>query len=1386
MEVSQGEIEGWEARYPALRDVWPLTPLQSGLLFHTLLTGDAETDAYQVQLTFQLTGRTDPQRMRAAGQALLDRHANLRSAFVPHGGSGWVQLVTEGVELPWSERDLRHLPEAERLAELEAFLAEDHTVHFDPATPPLLRLALVRMTDDHSELVLTAHHALFDGWSIPVLIQDLLRLYGVSGGASALPQVRGYRDFLVWLDGQDQDAASRAWAAELEGVDEPTLLAPVAPAGTSRAATGFGHVDVTLPEADAQLVARRAGELGVTVNTLVQGAWALLLGQLTGRQDVVFGATVSGRPSAVDGVDSMVGMFINTLPVRVPLSPHVTLAGLMTEIQGRQAALMEHHHHGLTDIQRSTGLQTLFDTLVVFESYPADGAALAEANEAAGLTCTGIRPFSTTHYPLMLAADLDPHLRVTLQYQDGVFDRPYIESIAQRFGTVLRRLVTESGRTLAEVDLLTPEERDHLLTGLNETAEPVPDITLAEIFEQQVARTPDATALISGELTLTYAELNRRANRLAHWLVGRGVRPESRVAVALPRSAEQLVALLAVTKAGGAWLPVDPAYPADRIAFLLQDAEPMLLLTTSEFAGSIPAGIPTGVLDDPDPAARPDSGSEANPTDDDRPVALDPRHPAYVIYTSGSTGLPKGVVVPHTPLAALARTEIERFQVTAESRVLAITSPSFDISVMEWLVAFAAGATLVVPPGRQVGEALAATLADAEISVGLIATATLATVPPGRFPHLRTLGVGGEAVPPGIVENWSPDRRLINGFGPTETTCVATLSDPLTADGGAPPIGRAVLNTRLYVLDAWLRPVPLGVAGELYIAGRGLSRGYLDRHSLTAERFVADPFGEPGTRMYRTGDQVRRRPDGQLDYLGRIDDQVKIRGFRIEPGEIASVLDTHPRVAQAAVLALAGRTAAMGKRLVGYVVPRDGDVGPGQLRAFLAERLPEHMVPTAFVLLDRLPMTPNGKLDKAALPEPEVTGAEYRAPRTEAERLLAGLFAELLGLERVGTDDNFFALGGHSLLVTRLVSRVRETAGAEIPVRTVFDAPTVAALAVHLTTGGPVRPALRRGAVTAGPVPLSFAQRRLWFMHRFDGPSATYNIPLALRLRGTVDEAALEAALRDVVVRHESLRTVFVEDEAGVAFQRVLPVDGFELRMPVTDASPDELEDAVARAMGHRFDLAAEIPIHATLFRGGPEEYVLALVTHHIAADGESMGPLARDLSRAYTARCEGRSPEWAELPVQYTDYTLWQRELLGDESDPESLVSVQADYWRRELSGAPQPLQLPTDRPRPPVAGHRGDMVEFTLDADLLGAVRDLARANDVTMSMIMQSALAVLLGQLGGGEDVSIGSPIAGRNDEALADLVGFFVNTWVLRVDLSGNPTFDEVLERVRGKA
>ncbi|MFD6157239.1 amino acid adenylation domain-containing protein, partial [Nocardia sp. NPDC060255] len=1383
VSVGQQDIQAWEARYPALSDVWPLTPLQSGLLFHTVLADrTTAVDAYQVQLVFHLAGVMDADRMRRSGEALLDRYPNLRAVFVPAAGGEWVQLVVDGVVLPWEELDLRTLPADEQARVFEEFLIADRTHHFDLAVAPLLRLALVRLADNRSELVLTAHHVLFDGWSIPLILQQLLTGYADYGLAneSIAPQRGGYRDYLAWLTAQDRQAAAQAWTRELTGIDEPTLLAPAAAHAND---LSMAHIAVALDARRTGMLAGRARELGVTINTLVQGAWGITLGAMTGRSDVMFGATVSGRPGEVPGIDSMVGMFINTLPVRVQLASTRTLAETVTDLQQHQTALLDYHHYGLTDIQQILGLQTLFDTLVVFESYPVE--PVPDHDDPDALTCTGLRPSSGSHYPLTIIVDAETELRLALQYRQEVFGRDFVEKIADRLQLVLRQLSEEPGRALGTVRILPDAEHDRLLRGLNDTARPVSDITLPELFERQVVIAPEADALIADELTLSYRDVNIRANRLAHWLIQGGVGPETVVAIALPRSADMIIGLLAVMKAGGAYLPIDPAYPHERIAFMIDDAQPTLVLTHTAYATSLPGTCWTIMLDDPDVHGTLAAQSPADPTDNDRTAPLDPRNPAYIIYTSGSTGRPKGVIIPHNTLPSLARTELDCANVTAQSRVLACTSPSFDISVTEWVAAFAGGAALVVPSGQLMGDALAAALSRAAITTAMIPTAILATVPPGSFDDLTVLGVGGEAMSIGMVEDWSPGRKLFNGYGPTETTCVATMSDPLIADGGPTPIGKPVANAKVYVLDQWLRPVPEGVAGELYVSGKGLGRGYLNRAALTAERFIADPFGEPGTRMYRTGDQVRWRPDEQLDFFGRIDDQVKIRGFRVEPGEVASVLETHPRLAEAAVLARAGRNDRIGKQLIGYVVPT-ADVAVDELRAFLTQRLPDHMIPVAFVILDRLPRTATGKLDRVALPKPEMIGIDYRAPRTGAERALAELFAEVLSIERVGIDDNFFALGGHSLLVTRLAGRVREALGTELALRSVFDSPTVAELSLHLSADGRTRPALRRREGRPETIPLSFAQRRMWFLHRFDGPSATYNIPIAVRLRGALDQAAMVAALRDVVVRHESLRTLIGEDGHGTPFQRVIPAAGLSFEVRLAEVTPDAVTGAVSEVMAHHFDLATELPIHAVLFRSAPEEHVLALVMHHIAADGASMVPLVRDLSVAYTARCAGVAPVWPELAVQYVDYALWQRELLGEEVDPDSLMATQAAYWHAELTGTTQPLLLPADRPRPPVASHRGAMLEFTVEPKLLTAVREFARAHDATMSMVMQAALAVLLGRLGAASDVSIGSPIAGRIDEALSDLVGFFVNTWVLRVDLSGAPSFAEVVDRVRGKA
>ncbi|WP_244181997.1 non-ribosomal peptide synthetase, partial [Streptomyces curacoi] len=1374
VKVSQQDIDRWESRYPRLADVWSLTPLQSGLLFHAALA-DTSFDAYRIQLVFHLGGQVDADRMRAAGQALLDRHAALRTAFVTADNGEPVQLVVDGVTLPWREIDLTA---ADAGPAVDRFLAEDLGRHFALDTPPLLRMTLLRTGADRAELVLTSHHLLFDGWSLPVLMTELLRLYATAGDPSGLPRPRDFRQFLRWLAQRDRTASEWAWADELDGVEEPTLLAPVLTGpgtGPDDDPDGIGRLHVPLSTADAMLLTRRAAELGVTVNTVLQSAWGLLLAQLTGRQDVVFGTTVSGRPAEVAGVDTMVGLFVNTVPTRVRFTPYDTVADLLTGLQQRQAALLEHHHHGLTELHRLTGLDVLFDTLVAYESYPVDRAGITEANTAAGVEITGIRPFTITHYPLTLLAAADPHLRVTLQYQPQALSATAAEELAERLAHVLRLLTGDPATPLVSLDTLLPGERDRLLHAHNDTKVPLPDLTVADLTGRQAARTPEAIAVADEHGSLTYRELEAEANRLAHALIARGAGPESVIAVALPRSARLVTVILGVLKSGAAYLPVDPDFPGTRLDHVLSDARPLLILTDAATSATLPCPETPRLLVDTIPAA-----ADTDPGRRARPDSA-----AYVMYTSGSSGTPKGVTITHRNVVNGVAGLVDSLGVPPGGRTLAGTSISFDVSVFEMFTTLSTGGTVEV-----VRDVLA--LGERENWAGGV----LSTVP-SAFGELAERLAGrvtaeavvfaGEALSAGLadrVRQSLPGARVVNAYGQSETFYATTFTLPDDRDlpsDAAVPIGLPLGNVRVYVLGPGLDPVPTGVTGELYVAGACVGRGYLGRSGPTADRFVPDPFGPPGSRMYRTGDLGRRNAHGELEYTGRADAQVKVRGYRIEPAEVEAALAEHPAVGQVVVIA---RATGAERRLVAYVTP-GGPAPAEEIRAFAESRLPAYMVPSAVVLLDRFPLTPSGKLDRRALPEPEFTGTAYRAPRTRGEDALARLFAEVLGVDRVGVDDDFFALGGHSLLATRLTGRIRAALGAEVSIRAVLEAPTVARLAARLRDGARLRPALTR-ARRPDRIPLSYAQRRMWFIDRFEGPSATYNLPLAVRLNGLLDVPALASAVVDLLGRHESLRTLIAEDEAGTAYQRVLAAEQVMPDIPVLPVTEDDVPRLITECAAHEFDLYTELPLRVRLLRIAPDVHVLVLVVHHIAADGGSAAPLTRDLSVAYAARRAGSAPKWPDLPVQYADYTLWHNGMLGAEHDPDSLLAEQFAYWRAELADAPGPIALPTDRPRPAVAGHRGDRVDFAIDAELMAAVDELAQSRGATAAMVLQAALAVLLHQLGAGDDITIGSPIAGRTDEALTDLVGFFVNTWVLRAGLSGNPSFNRLLEEVRGKA
>ena len=1376
VSLTQTEIELLERRHRRAEEILPLSPLQEGLLFHALY--DVENpDIYTIQVVIGLEGALDRSVLEVAAQALLKRHESLRASIEYEGLSQPVQVIAEQVSLPWREVDLCGIADEEREKKLMQLLDEDRALRFDLGCAPLLRFTLIQVALDQYELVFTVHHILMDGWSMPVFIHELLTLYERKGDSSGLPRVRPYRDYLAWIAAQDRKAAVSAWQTALAGLDEATRIAPP---DTGFALSMPERITFNLSEALTEALVAQARTYGLTLNTIVQGAWGIILSSQTGREDVVFGVTVAGRPPELAGIETMVGLFINTLPVRVRVRGKDRLIDMLSKLQDQQAQLMAHQHLGLVEIQRLAGLGELFDTLMLFENYPADLSTAAGSNE--GLHVNRVVARDTTHYPLSFMVIPGRRLHLRLDYRPDLFDRGSVEGIGKRLVRLLEVMAADAERRLGEIDLLGVEERKQIVEEWNQTEREVPEVTLTELFEEQVKKTPGAVAVVYEGEEVTYEELNRRANQLAHYLVELGVGPEVRVGLCVERSVEMVVGLLGILKAGGAYVPLDPEYPGERLRFMVEDAGSAVILTQANLRERLVF-----------------SGAEAFCFDTDwrqlearsrEKLAVKARaeNAAYVIYTSGSTGQPKAVVVTHRGINNFFRAMQDDFPLESHDRLLAVTTLGFDISALEIFLPIISGARLSLLLKEFVEDLSALPRRIKETGTTILqATPTywhsITRDHDEAFQNIQML-IGGEVLSKELcLWLYGLGRRLTNLYGPTETTIwstIANLGDDST--GGPPPIGRPIWNTQVYVLDGNLRPVPVGVGGELYIAGAGLARGYLNRPGLTAERFVANPFGRKrGERMYRTGDLAKWRGDGNLEYLGRVDEQVKIRGYRIEPGEIETVLMRHEDIAQAVVVAREDEPGE--KRLVGYVVSaKAGGIETAGVRRYLEGTLPDYMVPAAIMVLEKLPLTQNGKLDRKALPAPEFRAtSKWSAARTVQEEILCTLFAEILHVANVGIHDNFFELGGESLLAARLVGRIRGTLNIELSIRVLFEAPTVSSLAERLNDGRAVRPAVRAGMRPA-EVPLSFAQYRLWFLDRLEGRSATYNIPLALRLVGALDRAALEAALRDLIQRHETLRTIFPE-KLGVPRQEILDAETVHSSLIVIPTTEEALPQELAAAACRGFDLATEVPLRTYLFGLSEREHVLLLVIHHIAGDGWSMRPLARDLAHAYTARCEGTEPELPELTVQYADYTLWQHQVLGSESDPDSVISRQLAFWKAELNDLPERIELPTDRPRPAISSHRGEVVSLRLGVALHRRLLAMAREEHASLFMVIQAGLVALLASLGAGNDIPIGVPIAGRLDRAVEDLIGFFVNTLVLRTDTSGNPSFRELLARVR---
>ncbi|GAB4583083.1 hypothetical protein Ntsu_09150 [Nocardia sp. IFM 10818] len=1381
VELSDDELARLRESYPNLAEVWPLTPLQSGMLFHAQLA-ESSVDAYMVQFAIDIQGEIEVERVHAAAQAMLDRHVNLRAAFTEDAHGNPLQIVVDAAELPWDYTDLTAHEPAAALAETERLMAADIARHFDMRTGPLLRVTLFRTAADRYRLCITSHHILIDGWSMPLLTQDMLLLYAANGDASQVPPVRPYRDYLAWLAARDHSAARAAWREALAGFTEPTPLAAVD--RSREISSGIGEIGFDLSADETTALMRAAADAGVTPNTVVQAAWGLLIGRSTDRDDVVFGATVSGRPPQLAGIETMVGLFLNAIPVRVRLSATDTLTDVLRGLQREQAALLDHHHVGLGEIQEIAGVDGLFDSIVVFSSYPVDGESLdaaAEPIDEAGIL--GATAVNGTHYPLtVMVQPVGEQLRFNLKYLRDLFDEESARAIAQRLSALVGRFVADPRARVAEVDALLDGERA-ALAAVNATDVPelLDDSTLLSLFDAQVARTPDAPAILFGDATLTYRELDERSRRLAQELALRGVGPETRVAVAMRRSIELVVAIYAVLRAGGAYVPVDPDHPADRNEYVLAGSAPICVLTRTEDGFETDSGVPLFLID---------ALAGAPAFVEIAPAAVHPDNTAYVIYTSGSTGRPKGVVITHRQMANQFRWAQRAYPHTTGDVVLHKTPITFDVSTWELFWPLHTGAAVVIaePDGHRDPAYIARVIDEYSVTALHFVPSMLEAFldgPAGGHPSLRWVFAAGEALSAETAAKFGaalPDTALVNWYGPAEATVVTAHPAEHTA-GVAVPIGNPVANTRVLVLDRQLRPVPFGAAGELYVAGVQLARGYFGAPGLTAERFVAH---DGGARLYRTGDVVRWIPDPSgtghaLEYLGRSDFQVKLRGQRIELGEIETVLLGHGAVHRAAVSLVKGAT---GDRLVAYVV-LDGEATDAELLAHVRETLPSYMVPSAVVRLEAMPLNASGKLDRKALPVPEFQARAYREPATEAERTVAEVFAAVLGAERVGADDDFFELGGNSLNATQVVARLGAALGARVPVRAVFEAPTVAELAAALGAHTEAQALPLRPMDRPELIPLSYAQQRMWFLNRFEPESATYNLPIALRITGALDVHALRSAVRDLVERHEVLRTVYPEHE-GVGHQVVLaPSDPDALPvLPLRDVAEDEIPAAVAEVAFAPFDVTATPPLRLRLLRLSAADHVLICVVHHIAGDGFSGGPLTRDLMTAYLSRIQGVPPQWSPLAVQYADFALWQRENLGAESDSTSLLARQLDYWRETLAGLPDLLELPTDRPRPAVASGRGATVSFDIDPHVHGALVRVAQQHNSTLFMVVHAAFAALLARTSGSGDIAIGAPIAGRGEAALDDLIGMFVNTLVLRAEVDPATRFSDLLATVRG--
>ena len=1384
-----------------VEDIYPLSPMQQGMLFHSLY--DPDSGVYFSQISCALKGNLDVPTFEQAWQKIVERHSIFRTAFIWESLSQPVQVVYRQVKVTVETYDWQNLSTQEQQQELEVFLDLDRQKTLQLSQVPLMRLQLIQLDRNTHQFVWSSHHLLLDGWSLPLVFKDLLNFYqAISQGETFRNQpVSSYRKYIAWLQQQDKKQAEKFWKQKLQGF---TALTPLTIEKLSSnqeiSSISYGEQQVQLTDSVTAALQSFVRQHRLTLNNLVQATWGLLLSRYSQETDVVFGATISGRETSIVGIESMVGLLINTVPMRLQVVADTPVLTLLKDLQVQQVESEQYSYSSLTDIQGWSEIPkgtSLFDSIVVFENYPFDGA---QQLENGSFSIENIKIPQKNNYPITVIALPGQQFRVRISYDTSRFDDAAIARMLGHFQTLIEGIIANPQQRVSQLPMLTAVEQQQLLVEWNKTQAEYPqNQCIHQLFEEQVQRTPDAVAVTFANQQLTYQQLNTQANQLAHYLKSLGVGADVLVGICVERSLEMIVGILGILKAGGAYVPLDPEYPQERLSFMLEDAQLSVLLTQQHFVESLPQNQARVVCLDTD-WEKIAQKCESNPENTATSENL-----AYVIYTSGSTGKPKGVLVNHANVVRLFAATDSWYHFNSQDVWTLFHSYAFDFSVWEIWGALLYGGRLVVVPYlvTRSPESFYELLCQEQVTV-LNQTPSAfrqliqaeQSIGTANDLSLRLVIFGGEALELSSLQPWfdrhgDSSPQLVNMYGITETTVHVTYRPLSKADlhDTASVIGRPIPDLQVYLLDQNLQPVPIGVRGEMYVGGAGVTRGYLNRPELTQQRFISNPFAEvEGSRLYRTGDLARYLPNGELEYLGRIDNQVKIRGFRIELGEIEGLLAQHPAVWENLVIIREDEPGD--KRLVAYVVLKvEQSATVPELRQFLGNQLPSYMIPNAFVLLESLPLTSNGKIDRRALPKPDLDSTQvekFVAPRTPIEEMLTQIWAQVLKIEQVGIHDNFFELGGHSLLATQLVSRIRNLFKVELPLRELFTNATVAQLGRSLQQ-------LQQQdiALTSVPIlkrtenvelPLSFAQQRLWFLDQFEPNSPFYNIPVGLRLTGTLKVPALEQSLQAIVERHEALRTNFITVD-GQALQIIQTQADWQVSVfDLQHLSANDQEIAVQQlAQEHAiqpFDLANQALFRAKLLVLNETENVLLVSMHHIVSDGWSMGLFVKELAVLYDAYAQDKSPNLLPLPVQYADFALWQRQWLqGD------VLQSQLNYWQKQLKDAPALLPLPTDRPRPAVQTFAGARQEFALSLELTQKLTQLSQQQGCTLFMTLLAAFDILLYRYTEQTDILVGTPIANRDRSEIEGLIGFFVNTLVMRTNLAGNPSFSELLGRVR---